>query len=111
MKPSLARGRAWLRKQGSLAVPLVVVVAATAGALDWGRRTAAQSRAPRYYCQDLGTLGGPHAGGAGLNNLGHVVGESMVAGGSAVHAFLHDGERLIDLGGQPGWANSWAQGI
>ena len=59
---------------------------------------------------DLGTLGGRQSWGWGVNNAGHVVGRSMVADpldvrprlvGNVVipawRAFLHDGNRMLDL--------------
>jgi len=45
---------------------------------------------------DLGTFGGWNSYGYGVNNAGHVVGASEVRTGGQ-RAFLHDGERMLDL--------------
>lgn len=47
--------------------------------------------------QNLGTLGGNFSEARSLNNLGHVVGYSGLAG-FGMHAFLWNGTELIDLG-------------
>jgi probable HAF family extracellular repeat protein len=48
---------------------------------------------------DLGTLGGTMAQAVnGLNERGQVVGATTLAGDTAFHAFLWDGEKLHDLG-------------
>lgn len=57
---------------------------------------------------DLGTLGGPQAGAAGVNGSGQVVGWSNVADGSP-HAFRYSGGALTDLktlGGRGSYANA-----
>lgn len=48
---------------------------------------------------DLGTLGGPRSEGLGVNNQGHVVGWSTIAGSNFFErAFLYNGTSMIDLG-------------
>jgi len=49
--------------------------------------------------RDLGVLGGLTSYGMAINNYNHVVGYSTIkANDPRVHAFLHDGNRMIDLG-------------
>jgi probable HAF family extracellular repeat protein len=49
--------------------------------------------------QDLGVLGGLYSAGMAINNYNHVAGLSTIkANDGRVHAFLHDGRRMIDLG-------------
>ena len=49
--------------------------------------------------QDLGVLGGTSSYGMAINNYNHVVGYSTVTTkDDRVHAFLHDGKIMIDLG-------------
>lgn len=52
---------------------------------------------PRYKLQNLGTLGGDYSYASGINDSGHVVGNSRNAGNGS-HAFLYDGTKMIDLG-------------
>lgn len=72
---------------------------------------AAQQASPAvpraYRAVDLGTLGGPTAGGIGINASGWVVGDSDIAVPAATpgagakrprHAFLWDGKTMQDLG-------------
>jgi probable HAF family extracellular repeat protein len=48
---------------------------------------------------DLGVLGGFFSSGTAINNNNHVVGYSTItATDERVHAFLHDGNKMIDLG-------------
>lgn len=48
---------------------------------------------------DLGTLGGNESYGMAINANNHVVGYSTLLGGiDRVHAFLHDGTKMLDLG-------------
>lgn len=47
----------------------------------------------------LGTLGGYHSNGWGINNAGYVVGDSnFVKYYTGAHAFMHDGTTMHDLG-------------
>ncbi len=57
---------------------------------------------------DLGVLGGLSSYGMAINDYNHVVGYSTVkANDERVHAFLHDGTRMIDLGSLGGDGNRW----
>ncbi len=47
---------------------------------------------------DLGTLGGTHSFGEGINNSGHVTGGSYTNGDAEIRAFLHNGTTMLDLG-------------
>nr|MBA3483647.1 hypothetical protein [Pirellulales bacterium] len=48
---------------------------------------------------DLGTLGGTHSSGYGVNASGQIAGQSQTTGDAAYHAFLYDGDgALHDLG-------------
>ena len=51
-----------------------------------------------YTITDLGTLGGPHSVGNGINASGQVTGESDTTGRVAVHAFLAESAGIHDLG-------------
>lgn len=61
--------------------------------------------------EDLGTLGGTLGFANGLNDLGHVIGQSNLAGDATYHPFLWKGSQMIDLqtlGGDNGvavWSN------
>lgn len=49
--------------------------------------------------RDLGVLGGPFSYGIAINSLNHIAGYSTIKPNDArVHAFLHDGNSMIDLG-------------
>lgn len=49
--------------------------------------------------RDLGVLGGPFSYGMAINGYNHVAGYSTIKPNDArVHAFLHDGNGMIDLG-------------
>lgn len=66
--------------------------------------------------QDLGVLGGFFSSGMAINNYSHVVGFSTTKTNNGhVHAFLHDGRNMIDLGtlggGMPNSDYSVALGI
>lgn len=60
--------------------------------------------------QTLGTLGGANSNGTAINDRGHAVGYSDLAGDDEWHAFLHrPGETMIDLGtlgGKVSYANA-----
>ncbi len=56
----------------------------------------ATSRRPDW--SSLGTLGGSASSGYGINNSGQVVGDALLSGNTADHAFLYAGGGLIDLG-------------
>jgi probable HAF family extracellular repeat protein len=51
-----------------------------------------------FDVQDLGTLGGSQSWSYGLNDAGHVVGQSLLASGS-LQAFVHDGQSMKAVGG------------
>jgi probable HAF family extracellular repeat protein len=64
----------------------------------------------RYHQQmvDLGVLGGLSSYGTAINNYNHVVGYSTIkTNDDRVHAFLHDGIKMIDLGSLGGTGNRW----
>lgn len=60
--------------------------------------------------QTLGTLGGANSNGTAINDRGHAVGYSDLAGDDEWHAFLYrPGERMLDLGtlgGKVSFANA-----
>ena len=58
---------------------------------------------------DLGTLGGTHSDGHGINASGQVTGYSRTTGDAAYHAFLYDGT-MHDLG-TLGGTDSYGLGI
>jgi probable HAF family extracellular repeat protein len=65
---------------------------------------------------DLGTLGGNDSYGMAINANNHVVGYSTLNGGlDRIHAFLHDGRKMRDLGSldgsETGNDQSYALGI
>lgn len=54
---------------------------------------------PNRQMQDLGVLGGLFSSGMAINNYNHVAGYSTVsAKDGRIHAFLHNGKGMIDLG-------------
>lgn len=61
---------------------------------------------------DLGVLGGYFSSGMAINNYNHVAGFSTIkVNDGRVHAFLHDGNRMIDLGSLGGDGNRWGADI
>ena len=61
---------------------------------------------------DLGVLGGLSSYGMAINNSNHVAGYSTIAAGDErVHAFLHDGAKMIDLGSLGGPGNRWGTDV
>jgi len=70
---------------------------------------AATSARPSHFSfplVDLGTLGGSHSYAYGLNDNGHVVGASTLAGDGAYHAFLYSPLGMQDLGTLGGASSS-----
>jgi probable HAF family extracellular repeat protein len=62
----------------------------------------------RERMRDLGVLGGLSSYGMAINNYGHVAGYSTIAtNDERVHAFFHDGTKMIDLGSLGGVGNRW----
>ncbi len=64
--------------------------------------------------QDLGSLGGPdfNSSAYGINNLGVIVGESEISGGSMYpHAFSYSNNMMTDLGTLPGGGQSQANAV
>jgi len=63
----------------------------------------------RYHQMvDLGVLGGLSSYGMAINNYNHVVGYSTIkTNDERVHAFLHNGTKMIDLGSLGGPGNRW----
>jgi probable HAF family extracellular repeat protein len=61
---------------------------------------------------DLGVLGGVSSYGMAINSYNHVVGYSTITNNDArVHAFLHDGAKMIDLGSLGGPGNRWGSDV
>jgi probable HAF family extracellular repeat protein len=78
-----------------------------------GRYHAFLAQPGQTPAKDLGTLGGDTEASA-LNDLGQVVGYSVVASTGftrRIHAFLYAGGRLRDLGTLPGGTSSDAFGL
>ena len=61
--------------------------------------------------RDLGVLGGNSSYGMAINNNNHVAGYSTIKTSTPndgrVHAFLHDGTKMIDLGSLGGYGSQW----
>ncbi len=61
---------------------------------------------------DLGALAGLSSYGMAINSDNHVVGYSTIAtNDERVHAFLHDGTKMIDLGSLGGPGNRWGSDV
>jgi probable HAF family extracellular repeat protein len=61
---------------------------------------------------DLGVLGGVSSYGMAINSANHVAGYSTITtSDERVHAFLHDGTKMIDLGSLGGPGNRWGSDL
>jgi probable HAF family extracellular repeat protein len=61
---------------------------------------------------DLGVLGGVSSYGMAINSYNHVAGYSTVTTkDDRVHAFLHNGAKMIDLGSLGGIGNRWGSDV
>jgi probable HAF family extracellular repeat protein len=90
--------------------PLVVILVALCVLAGWpGLGSAVSAQAPRTTIVDLGTLGGTRSAAHGVNNRGHVVGQSATSDGH-IRAFVYRAGTLIDLG-TLGGENSYAYRI
>lgn len=75
----------------------------------WGTQATVWSNG---VTKGLGFLGnGVRSSGADINGAGHVVGEADTLYRGQAHAFLHDGQKMHDLGVLSGGSWSWAAGI
>lgn len=62
--------------------------------------------------RDLGVLGGLSSYGMAINSYNHVAGYSTIkTNDERVHAFLHDGKSMIDLGSLGGDGNRWGSDV
>jgi probable HAF family extracellular repeat protein len=62
--------------------------------------------------RDLGVLGGLSSYGMAINSYNHVAGYSTITtADERVHAFLHDGAKMIDLGSLGGPGNRWGSDL
>jgi probable HAF family extracellular repeat protein len=62
--------------------------------------------------RDLGVLGGVSSYGMAINSYNHVAGYSTITtADERVHAFLHDGAKMIDLGSLGGPGNRWGSDL
>lgn len=67
-----------------------------------------QAGAVRGSMRDLGVIGGNSSYGMAINSYNHVVGYSTLkTNDERVHAFLHNGKSMIDLGSLGGEGNRW----
>jgi probable HAF family extracellular repeat protein len=67
---------------------------------------------PSEQMRDLGVLGGLSSYGMAINNYNHVVGYSTIKlNDERVHAFFHDGTKMIDLGSLGGSGNRWGSDV
>ena len=68
---------------------------------------------PRYgRMVDLGVLGGFSSYGMAINNHNHVVGYSTIEpNDESVHGFLHDGNKMIDLGSLGASGKRWGSDV
>ena len=61
---------------------------------------------------DLGVLAGFSSYGMAINSYNHVAGYSTITtNDERVHAFLHDGTKMIDLGSLGGPGNRWGSDL
>jgi probable HAF family extracellular repeat protein len=61
---------------------------------------------------DLGVLGGVSSYGTAINSYSHVVGYSTITNNNQqIHAFLHDGAKMRDLGSLGGPGNRWGSDV
>jgi probable HAF family extracellular repeat protein len=68
--------------------------------------------ASRERMRDLGVLGGLSSYGMAINSYNHVAGYSTIkTNDDRVHAFLHDGKSMIDLGSLGGIGNRWGSDV
>jgi probable HAF family extracellular repeat protein len=86
-----ACGRRIVKKSSSIC--LAAILALTL--LEDSVRTA--TRFPSYSITDLGTLGGTESFAYAINDRGHIVGSSRLAGNTVTHGFLFGFGRMIDL--------------
>lgn len=89
---------------GCLVMAAAVMLAGCGGGGDGGG-------AWLFRVTDLGTLGGDMSEALAVNDSGHVVGWSRLAGTNTYHAFRYTGGNLQDLGTLAAGGNSEASGI
>jgi probable HAF family extracellular repeat protein len=62
--------------------------------------------------RDLGVLGGNSSNGTAINNYNHIAGYSALKPNDPrVHAFLHDGNKMIDLGSLGASGGRWGSDV
>jgi probable HAF family extracellular repeat protein len=77
-----------------------------------GNRQLAPTSPGNRQMQDLGVLGGLFSSGMAINSYNHVAGYSTLSTkDDRVHAFLHDGKSMIDLGSLGGPGNRWGSDV